>query len=161
MKRQVLVAGALSLLFSMNAQANEGVCIPVNPTKETVMANVHANYMPNFIPVVVNSEKELGLTAKQCNAFNDFRLNKSKGKELIANIIKLEQESNQAALAGVSADEMMAKHEKIAELRKKLTAGKLKCRDFVKSQLTEAQFKQLVTEVYPAKMAAAAKRFGM
>jgi len=162
MKKTLIALGLVTATLPMMVQAQDGVCEKVVPTKEAAMATFHATYMPSFIPVLVNSEKELNLTAQQCQAFNKFRAEKApNGKKLIEQIMKLEQEATQAVLSGESKEQILARNAKLAELREKLVKGKLNCQGFVKKQLTDEQYQKLVSEVYPAKMAAAKKRFGL
>lgn len=78
-----------------------------------------------------------------------------KGKELIKEINKMEAESRDLALKGASLEEIKSRHVKIAELREKLMEGKMKCHQFVKSQLTEEQYSKMINEIYPAMMAKA------
>lgn len=146
------------LLVSLSATA-EGVCKTVQPKAEDIKANFHANYLPNLIPALVNSEAALSLTTEQCQIFNQYRQETAaKGKEAIAQIAQLEKQSMQAALAGASNEDIMQRHQKIAELRQKIVVGKMKCHEFVKSQLTASQYEKLVNEVYPKLQAMAAQK---
>ncbi|MBN2647312.1 MAG: hypothetical protein JXR44_05960 [Thiotrichales bacterium] len=150
---------ATAVLMAPQVMAEKGVCEMVKPTVENIRANLHAQYLPNFIPVVVNSEKELGLSAEQCQAFNQFRKEKAVvGKELVEKINKMEQESHDLALNGASLDEIKARHTQIAEARAKLIEGKMKCHQFIKNTLTEAQYTQLVNDVYPKRRAMAMEK---
>ncbi|QKI89286.1 hypothetical protein [Thiomicrorhabdus xiamenensis] len=145
------VLGAALLSASSQVMANEtGVCKAVVPTAQAIRATLHANYLPNFIPMIVNSEKELNLTAEQCRTFNKFRSEKAvKGKQLIEKINKMEQESRVMALQGESLEVIKQRHAKIAELREKLVEGKMKCHQFVKKVLSAEQYAKLVKEIYP------------
>lgn len=144
------------VLMATQSFASEGVCKPLKPSVEAIKANFHANYLPNFIPIVMNSEQALNLTAAQCQAFMKFQKEKApKGKELIKEINKMEAESRQMALQGASLEEIKTRHVKIAELREKLMEGKMKCHQFVKSQLTAEQYSKMINEIYPAMMAKA------
>lgn len=148
-----------ALLASSASYASEGVCNQIQPKVVDIRANFHANYMPNFIPVVVNSEEALNLTAEQCKTFNNFRMTKGKnGKKLIKKIHQLEKESQKMALAGADLPEMKKRHLKIAELRAKLMEGKMKCHQFVKSNLTAEQYDKLINDVYPKMYAMALER---
>lgn len=151
-----LISVSLCVSFSVMAEA---VCQTAQPKAEDIKANFHANYLPNFIPALVNSEEVLQLTPAQCQTFNQYRQETAaKGKELIAQIIQLEKESMQQALAGASHDDIMQRHQKIAELRQKMVEGKMKCHEFVKAQLTSEQYDKLVKEVYPKLQAMAAQK---
>lgn len=159
MRKFILAAITGSALIASSVSCADGACIKVQPKTEDIRANFHANYMPNFIPVVVNSEEALNLTAEQCKTFNEFRTTKGKnGKKLINKIHEMEQESQKMALAGASLEEMKGRHAKIAELRAKLMEGKMKCHQFVKSQLTAEQYDKLINEVYPQMVAQAKER---
>lgn len=125
--RATLLKTALVLTstLTMSLAFAEGVCEAVQPKAEDIKANFHANYLPNLIPALVNSEAALQLSAEQCKTFNQYRKETAaKGKELIAQIGTLEKASMQAALEGANSDEIMQRHQKIAELRAKIVAGK-------------------------------------
>lgn len=159
--RATLTKTALVLTgtFALNFAFAEGVCEPVQPKAEDIKANFHANYLPNLIPALVNSETALQLTPAQCQTFNQYRKETAaKGKELIAQIATLEKASMQAALEGASSDDIMQRHQKIAELRAKIVAGKMKCHEFVKTQLTPDQYQKFVQEVYPQLQAMAQQK---
>ncbi|BBP45825.1 hypothetical protein THMIRHAS_11980 [Thiosulfatimonas sediminis] len=159
MRKFILAAFAGSALIASSMASAAGNCIQVQPKVEDMRANFHANYLPNFIPVVVNSEAALNLSAEQCQIFNEFRTTKGKnGKALIEKINQMEKESQTLALAGASLEEMKARHVKIAELREKLMVGKMNCHQFVKKNLTAEQYDKLINEVYPAMLAKAQAR---
>lgn len=164
-KRSVLIATVSSTLFSgaLMAQSDPSpsFCETVKPTPQAMRETLHANYLPNFLPVIVNSEQALGLSAEQCAKFNQFRKEKAvQGKKVIKQINEMEAESHEQALKGASMDEIMQRHKEIAALREKITQGKMKCHQFVKSVLTDAQYQKLVTEIYPQKRAQALKMLG-
>ncbi|MBF6058860.1 MULTISPECIES: Spy/CpxP family protein refolding chaperone [Thiomicrorhabdus] len=158
--RKLLIATLFGASFVMTAQgaaaAEGGVCQTVKPNPTTIIENFHANYLPNLLPAVLNSEKALNLSAEQCQKFNKFKTEKApNGKKLIAKIIKMEGESRQMALEGADLKTIQARNEEIAALRAKLVTGKMKCHQFVKSVLTPEQYSKLIKEVYPAMRAKA------
>ncbi|WP_319381078.1 Spy/CpxP family protein refolding chaperone [Thiomicrorhabdus sp.] len=158
--RKLLMATFLGTSLAITAQgvaaAEGGVCQKVTPTPKSIIENFHANYMPNLLPVVLNSEQALNLSAEQCQKFNQFKKEKApNGKKLIDKIIKMEQESSQMALEGASLETIQKRNKEIAELRAKLVTGKMKCHQFIKSSLTPEQYDKLVKEVYPTMRAKA------
>ncbi|CAN8141441.1 conserved exported hypothetical protein [uncultured Thiomicrorhabdus sp.] len=159
MRKLFVAAVTGSLLIASSFAHAQDACVKVQPKVEDIRANFHANYMPNFIPVVVNSEEALNLTAEQCKTFNEFRTTKGKnGKKLINKIHEMESESQKMALAGAGLEEMKNRHAKIAELRAKLMEGKMKCHQFVKKTLTAEQYDKLINEVYPSMIAMAKEK---
>ena len=154
--RKLLVSALLGSSLIMSAPsfaAEAGVCNKAKPTVQAIQANFHANYMPNFIPIVLNNEKGLNLTAEQCQTFNKFQKEKAQnGKKLIKKINQMEAESRQMALKGAPLEELQARHKEIAEAREKLMVGKWKCHQFVKKQLTAEQYDKLINVIYPQMM---------
>lgn len=145
------LAGLTSVPFMAQAAETGATCEKVKPTIESIRANLHSNYMPNFIPVVMMNQEALGLTAEQCAKVTAFRDDKAaKGKMVIEKIIKLEAAAHDAALAGEDLAAMKVRHAEIAELRAKIMEGKMACHQFMKKLLTEAQYTKLIKEVYPA-----------
>lgn len=158
--KHLITATALSLtLVSTAIYADAGQCKTVQPTKEAIQLNFHANYLPNLIPALLNSEKALNLTADQCRSFNQLREKKGKeGKLLMKEIKALENESMRMALAGATIQEIQARHAKIAELRAKIVEGKMKCHQFVKDHLNEDQYTRLTQDIYPKMVAKAQQK---
>ncbi|WP_127470121.1 hypothetical protein [Thiomicrorhabdus aquaedulcis] len=154
MHKILLVAALTSLTLSpaiSHAAEAGATCEKVQPKIESIRANLHSNYMPNFIPVVMMNQEALSLTAEQCTKLTAFRDDKAaKGKMVIEKIIKLEAAAHDAALAGEDLAAMKVRHAEIAELRAKIMEGKMACHQFMKKLLTEEQYTKLIKEVYPA-----------
>lgn len=137
------VISAVATLPTVTMADNSAVqCEKVSPTINQIRANLHANYMPNFLPMLTNSQKELGLSGEQCAAINQFRKDKaSKGKMVIKKIIQLEKEAGEAAFKGASMEEILKRNQEIQALRTKIVEGKMNCHHgFVKKLLTEQQY---------------------
>jgi len=140
-----LAVSAVAAVPTISMADNSGVmCEKVKPTIENIRANLHANYMPNYIPVLTNSQEALSLSGDQCAAINKFRKEKaSKGALIVKDINKLEKEAYQAAFDGASMDDIMKRNTEIQSLRTKITQGKMKCHGFVKKLLSDEQYKKL------------------
>lgn len=153
MMRKTILAAVISTVVtlpSVTMADNSAVqCEKVSPTITEIRENLHANYMPNFLPMLTNSQETLGLSGEQCAAINDFRRDKaSQGKLLIKKIIKLEAEASAAAFEGASMDDILKRNQEIQALRTKIVEGKMNCHHgFVKKLLTEQQYIDLKASI--------------
>lgn len=150
MKKVILAAGFV--LASQFAVSNALADMCEKPTQKpaNIQATLHTTYMPNLLPVVLNSEQLLGLSAEQCAAFNKFKNEKAPGgAKLSKEILALEKQSHDEALKGATWEQLAARNAEIEALRTKLANGKIKCHQFVKAQLNDEQYKKLINEIYP------------
>jgi len=139
------VISAVSILPAVSMADNAGVqCNKVTPTVVSIRATLHANYLPNFMPVLANSQEALGLNGQQCAAVNKFLKEKApKGKMAMKKLVELETEAGMAAMNGASIGEILKRNEEIQALRTKIVEGKMNCHGFVKGLLTEQQYVDL------------------
>lgn len=151
MKKLILLSSAAILSANVVVStAFAGNCEKPTQKPENIQATLHTTYMPNLLPVVLNSEKALGLSSKQCQAFNQFKNDKAPGGAKISKqILALEKQSHDEALNGATWQQLKSRNAEIQALRDKLANGKLKCHQFVKGQLSDKQYNQLINEVYP------------
>ena len=158
MPQMAMATNSSNASDTSNVALDAQVCQKVSPSIEAMRENLHSNYMPNFLPVLMNSQEALGLTGAQCAKLNTFKKDKaSKGKMVIKKVHQLEAESHDLALNGASLENILARHQDIAVLREKIVKGKMGCQKFVKSVLTEAQFEQFL-DIYKQKRAQALQK---
>lgn len=150
-KKMILLSSAAILSANVAiATAYAGNCELPSQNPANIQATLHTTYMPNLLPVVLNSESKLGLSAEHCKAFNKFKNEKAPGgAKLSKQILSLESQSHDEALRGASWKQLQARNDEIQALRNKLANGKIKCHQFVKSQLNNEQYTKLINEIYP------------
>ena len=140
-----LIVTTATIVPTISMADNSAVmCEKVTPTIQNIRENLHANYMPNYLPVLTNSQEALGLSGEQCAVINKYRKEKaSKGQLIVKETNKPEKEAYQAAFEGASMDDIMKRNTEIQSLRTKITQGKMKCHGFVKKLLSAEQYKKL------------------
>lgn len=150
MRKIVLMGSAAIFAAHFMTTASAGVCEKPTQKPANIQATLHTTYMPNLLPVVLNSEQALGLSAQQCAAFNKFKNEKAPGgAKLSKDILALEKQSHDEALNGATWEQLATRNAEIEALRAKLAQGKMKCHQFVKAQLNDEQYKKLINEIYP------------
>jgi Spy/CpxP family protein refolding chaperone len=106
----------------------------------------HANPMPNLMQVIVRHGDELQLTTEQSKALAEWRdSHHGPMHDLVKQVGKMEEAMYQASLAGNDKAELMAMLEEVLELRRRIAAGKIDCRDNMRKILTGEQFDQVVS----------------
>lgn len=149
MKSLHKIAMASGLVLAMGS-VQAGVCEVPSQKPQNIQVTLHTTYMPNLLPVVLNSESKLNLSAEQCQAFNKFKNEKAPGgAKLSKQIVDLEKQSHDQALKGATWEQLSTRNAEIEALRTKLANGKMKCHQFVKAQLNDEQYAKLINEVYP------------
>ncbi len=148
---KIALLGTTALLsMQLMSAANASVCEVPTQKPANIQATLHTTYMPNLLPVVLNSEEALNLSREQCQAFNKFKNEKAPGGAKISkDILALEKQSHDQALNGATWEQLEARNLEIQALRNKLANGKIKCHQFVKSQLSEEQYTKLISQIYP------------
>lgn len=119
----------------------------------------HANFMPNLMPRLLGSYKHgnpLKLTKEQFEKLKKFHKDHFPHmKAMVQKVIHLEANARKLALEGKTNKEVLKVGEESLKLRSNIMHGKLKCRAFVRSVLTPAQFEMIAKNYYhPKKMMA-------
>ena len=110
----------------------------------------YTNPVPNYVSVIKKNAKALELTEDQMAKVNAW--NKANGPrmaEMVYSVIQGEKEIKMASLNGKSYEEITKMADSLLETRKMIIVGKTKCRDYIMSVLTEAQWRKL-TEMIKA-----------
>lgn len=152
--------------FTLSAQAAEPAPAPAK-TMEKPMKKpsgkgfyhelLHANFMPNLMPKLLRSYKHgnpLKLTKEQYEKLAKFHKEHLPNmKAMIKNVMHLEAEARNMALAGKDDKDIIKVGEESLKVRSDIMNGKLKCRAFVRSVLTPEQFTMLADNFHhPKKM---------
>ncbi len=104
----------------------------------------HANPVPNYVSVIKKNTEALELTQEQINqvmAWN--KANSTKMHEMVMSVIDGEIKMKQASLAGADAQSILNTAKEVHETRIKIIEGKTRCRDHIKSILSDDQWKKL------------------
>jgi hypothetical protein len=139
---------ALILLFACtNVQA---------ASMDEVMAAVkHAHPLPNLMRVITQPQLQEGileLSEEQILAVKAWiKKHRPIVKEIALSIKAGEESLREAALNGVSKDELMVQLDDLLAKRKEIAELKMDCRDSIRQILSEEQWKKLV-ELYKAGM---------
>jgi len=130
---------ALILLF---AYTN----VPAVSMAEVMAAVKHAHPLPNLMRVITPHQDEvLGLSDEQILAADAWITeHRPRVKEIALGIKAGEEALKEAALNGVSKDELMAKLDDLLAKRKQLAVLKMDCRDTMRKILSDEQWKKVV-----------------
>ncbi len=110
----------------------------------------HVNPMPNLMMVIKKMGDKLNLSEKQAAALKQWRDEREPVmKKQYAEIIKLENEIQQAALENAPTEKLAGLSDAIMQERTKVIRGKAFCRDKMNQILEPEQFKKVV-ELYKA-----------
>lgn len=130
-----------------------GMGKPANKAGKFGRKLMHANFMPNLMPRLMRSYNRggnpLGLSKEQFDKLQGFhKKNVSKMQGMVRQVMQLEKQARDLALAGKSDEEVLKVGKESLKVRSKIMHGKLKCRAFVRSVLTPEQFKTLTENYY-------------
>lgn len=116
-----------------------------------MMAIQHANpAFPNLIGVALKNIDRLGLSDDQVSKLQAWKkANGGKMKQMVQQIIKLENELIQLSLDGEDKTVLLKKFDQTLAIRKQVAQGKVACRDNMQKILTTKQFQQLA-DIYQA-----------
>ncbi len=104
----------------------------------------HANPLPNLMRVAMGNADLLDLNKEQRKSLMAYaKSNRPKARALVKKILEQEKALMQEALTTDKGVDTMA--DKMLESRKNLIEMKSACRTFLKSVLTEKQYKQVIS----------------
>jgi len=116
------------------------------PSAEFMQKLQHASFMPNLMRHLMMNKSTLELNADQLSALKGYNQeNSPKVQAMVGKLMDLEAKAQQMALENASVDDVVKVGEQSIQIRTDLLKAKLKCREFVKSVLTPAQYEQTLT----------------
>ncbi len=107
---------------------------------------LHANPMPNYMPVIMKNAKDLALTSDQTEKLKSWvAANNKKAEDVVKKIVQLENNLAMESINGVDKPTLMKEYSEIADLRIKLASSKTDCRDNIRKILSTEQWQKLVS----------------
>ncbi|MDX1352951.1 MAG: hypothetical protein R3254_08060 [Thiomicrorhabdus sp.] len=145
MKKQfiALVIGLVAVTTLNTSFAGDN---QAKPSAEFFKQLNHASFMPNLMKHIMHTKGSLKLSKEQINTLKEYKKTHSpQVHKMVETLIEVEKQAKQMALDNYPPEKVAGLAKMSLDIRSDIFHAKLKCRSFVKSVLSEEQYKKALT----------------